>query len=190
MEEKNDTQSLQDLADKIRDCYFKYRVTNYNLSKRLNERFDKWTFWEAAALACMELNADPYDFIKAAFLHSINPKALLPQMLHGNKIKEWYKMENQVELSAVLDNVIKNDVLNACKNHNKGLKEVLEDETINIPAYIRYALIPENKTILEKFGRQAYKILIARPDLVNALKKILSNFSLQPLVTYLDGQTK
>jgi len=186
MEQQHDAQIIRKLADKIRDLYTIHRTQVFGSKRRLGDRYDKWEYWDKIAIVCLDLNAAPEDYLRSAFERCASPKSLLPHMLYGPQTLKWYKETMQFPLEDMYRELIRTSIPNESIRLKQNFIEVLLNPKSEIPLIIRYAYLYENKEFFKQFGEDAYKIIETRPDSIKAIKNLLPNFTIQPLITYLD----
>lgn len=185
--ETEDPYVLEKIVEKIKQAY-KENFHEINGAKcaiihkpRYNEH------WYKIAKLCIELEADPAEFVTAAFKHSPNPKMLLPNMLYGEKARQWYAFEKHYDVKDIMHNVCETIKYKANKK-NCSIRDIVLDKFEQLPPVVCYALFPDDEEVLAKYGNEAYEVLESRPDLKKALsdKNMFPSFSMEKLINYIE----
>ena len=161
------------------------QLKSEQIGKKYNPhaRFRKYELWIAAAEVCNDLEAGPYDFVRAAFLYCNIPGGPYPQNLCTNAVRIWYseykKLAPQTDGMAVGDiykveigTLVRNAyrMLNMAKRTPRDfLLDVYGTPTHIVPAYIRVLMLPKDAAVRQKFGSEARAEIIGNRQLLRVL---------------------
>ena len=149
-------------------------------------RYNDPDTWYAAGEKCVELSADPFTFVKAAFLYNTVPGGPFPSTLTGNAVVRWYNQYRQAQnangknATEVMDQEVKNILTHALSVAMGQVRERPTDFLCNeysirleiVPAFARVLLYPNHQGIREKWERLACEELNSNPRLLASVKRL------------------
>ncbi len=151
-------------------------------------RYRTYELWAAIADLCIELKADPYDFVRAAFLYCAVPGGPFPQNLAANCARRWYEQYRQasVKNGKVPDKIFKAEISSMITSlgqqmmrSGKRPRDFLLDTYLvredAAPAFARVLLLPKDPAIMAKFGKKARSEIIGNQKLLSILKELNLN---------------
>ena len=149
-------------------------------------RHNKPETWLAAGELCIELQASPYDFVRAAFLFNNVPGGPFPNQLVGGGARRWYNQYRQ-HMNAVgmpAEEVDNQEVLGMFRHAVKCMmsqirmrpRDFLLDEYIMrrdvTPAFVRVLLFPNDQQMRDRWLREACEELNSQPSILAAVKRL------------------
>jgi len=154
---------LTEMATELRTLFAKRKrrsIPKYSMSGR-DRALDNW---KKVAKACHSMNADPRDWIEAAFMYNTVCAGPFWSALQGPKIREWYtlytKENSHGETTGSIKARVKFDfsILTNCieRNNNKpepeqkSMVEILLDPFSRIAPYVAVATVVAEREALEK----------------------------------------
>lgn len=178
------------IANALKKGFAERKTEQQGRKYRPAERFQNMHIWYGAARKCVELVADPDDFLDAAFTYCSIPGGPFPQNLATRAMDRWYRemlqlvsktgeeplpagetiysMNLKLRVKAAL-----HAALCASRQHGKRLHEVLLDErwlSLELyPAFIRALLLPKDPAVMAKWGSLARAEIMSRPRLLKTL---------------------
>jgi hypothetical protein len=157
---------------------------------RPHPRYRRIEIWLAAADIAIEMKADPYDFIKAAFLFCTVPGGPYPQNLAANCARRWYSIYRQsaVKNGKFPDSIFKDEITNTIQalarqmmTSGKRPRDFLLDTFLTkedvAPAFTRVLLLSKDPDILAKFGRKARSEIVGNQKLLTILQELKMDLS-------------
>lgn len=153
------------------------------------DRFKSMHIWYGAARKCVELEADPEDFLQAAFQQCSIPGGPYPQNLASRAMDRWYK-EYKWLLAADYGELppgetvyglrrkrlIQEAFLVAWQMSRRGGKTLssvlLDDYGMSLalyPAFVRVLLLPKDPAVMAKWGSLARAEIMSNPQLLKFL---------------------
>ena len=176
---------LHNLAQVIQDGFFRRKEVQLNKRYKPHPKYLEKALWLKAAGICKNLNADPSDFIEAAFMFAIRPiGAPFPQMLTGQAIERWYKNYMNNELSDSTDGKTKREqlveqemrtALHICnlreKRLGKSFRETLLDPIIKFSPYIRLLLLKDEIEAWARYAEEVKSTIKISPGLDKILEQ-------------------
>ena len=174
---------LHNLAQVLKDGFFKRKEIQRNRKYRPHPKYLEKELWLKAAKICKELQADPIDFVEAAFVFAIKPKeAPFPPMLTGKAIYMWYKdymkeFDSEVggsKLNQLIDQEIRT-ALQVCtireKRLGKTFRDTLLDNIIKFSPYIRLLLLKDELEAWARFKEEVKSAIKIKPGLSAILEE-------------------
>jgi hypothetical protein len=175
------------LANELKRLFARMKTEQLGQLYKPAARFQKPAIWIAAARKCLELKADPFDFLRATFIYCSIPGGPYPQQLATNAAVRWYRQyskstvkgENEtlynLEIQGLICSAI-NNLLAISQGQAKTSRQILLDDNLLpdyvAPAFIRVLLGPSDPAILEKYGRAARLEILSSPRLFKTLKDL------------------
>jgi hypothetical protein len=180
--EEND---LNVLADTIRDQFRIEKSKQLQRPYKGHPSHDNPEQWEKAALVCQELQADPVDFVKAAFDHCSVRGGPYPKHMGATCSKKWYDINREIWLqddsnatnmrAAAVEQQIKY-ILMCCRSANSRdnveMFEHLEDPICNFPAWAKIILGGHLLRFQHLYLKQAQEELINDPAILIGLRDL------------------
>lgn len=175
-----ETAKIQNTADVIRQKFRERKAIQSGRRYNPAARYDSDELWLKAAEVCLKVNADPENFVAAAFRYNRVFGGPFPQQLSGKAAESWYgqyaetykKADNPTldPYVAEISDTIQHAVTVAMRDCGGNFREAMLDECLwHIPDYVRVILFPKDEEALSKFGRSAYGQLTANPRLIKLL---------------------
>lgn len=162
------------------------KVEQQGKAYRPHERFRKYELWIAAAEMCNSMNADPYDFVRAAFHFCTVPGGPFPHMLCGNAIRRWYQEYRRAATEVgkdAPDEVFKTEISYLFREIGRRMvrskqrpKDFLLDDAMLplhlAPAFCRVLILPKDPDVMRMFGKKARSEIIGNQKLLNVLNEL------------------
>lgn len=185
---------IERTAEELRKQFVAFKREQLGKKYTLHPRFRALELWIAAAEHCQFVQADPYDFVRAAFLYCPVTGGPFPQQLATQAGVKWYKQYAQL----VTDrsgkrpaSILKEELLRLlqeigrqmCNNIREGKspRQFLLD-TYNLPlyaapAFARVLLLPKDPDIIKEFGKKARSEIMSNPKLLALLQEMRMDMS-------------
>lgn len=181
---------LDGLANALRKKYAEAKTAQMGRRYSPAARFKSIAIWYGVARKCLELTADPDDFIEAAFLYCSIPGGPYPQNLASRAMDRWYGemlslvgkeplAEGETIFSRRLRYVIRDTVnasLRIARANNMRLRDVLNSPTLmdveTYPSYVRLALLPKDPEVVRRWSNSARAELRINARLLKTLQAI------------------
>jgi hypothetical protein len=177
---------LDSLANRLKKAFAESKTEQHGKKYKPADRFKNMAVWYGVARKCLELNADPEDFIEAAFMYCSVPGGPFPQNLASRAMDRWYGemtkstggdlKPGETVYSRRLGRLITDTMVSAMrlsKLHHKRLQEILLDDsllTLDLcPAHIRVLLLSKDPAIVAKWGAKARSEIMSNPRLLKTL---------------------
>lgn len=177
---------LDALANDLRKMFVAAKSDQLGKSYKMHDRFRNIALWYAVAQKCKDLNADPQDFIEAAFNYCSVAGGPFPQNLATRAMDRWYKALTKVVGANLpagmtiadyrLAERVRTSLMTAMSiaNANKlRLRDILLDEHMLkldlCPAYVRVLLLPKDQGVVDKWGAKARSEIMSNPRLLKTL---------------------
>jgi len=175
------------LAAELKKLFARMKTEQLGQSYKPAARFQKPALWIAAAKKCLELEADPFDFLRATFLYCSIPGGPYPQQLATNAAVRWYRQYSKSVIKGESDTLYNSEIqgliCSAINNllaisHGQGKTswQILLDDNLLpdyvAPAFVRVLLRPLDPAMLEKYGRTARLEILSSPRLLRTLKEL------------------
>jgi hypothetical protein len=169
---------IEKIADEIKRLF--YLEKNKVVAGKYNPaaRFNQWKFWVDAAKKCAELDANPEQFVEAAFTFCPNKKTLLPHMIYGKGMEKWWK-QYTMHSTSLRDRIFKSikAEIQRLKNitgswEREDYYEILLDECYDFHCVTRVYMFPTDMDISRKFGGEALEWLECKPAFLKAYKQL------------------
>jgi len=187
-----DESRVRPLATKLKKLYYQFKGVN---SRRHQSRSDDMATWERVSRSVMELEANPEDYIAAAFKYCTNSTGPFPNSLHGPTARKWYKqwcsigvsksrptdlvdkpvpLPSQRELRQLVD-VVRASMWNVNKH------EELDQANIDLICSPHYGFNPlacmivagvAEDRVRELYVEDAMKFVDSRPDIRRAILEL------------------
>lgn len=153
------------------------------------DRYKRPELWYAVARKCMELSADPYDFLRAAFHYCTIPGGPFAHQLATGAAAKWYGHYARIfgsnntgpfqqEVQFMINNAVAY-LTGLIRGTGKSSSDILLDEhalpEYIAPAYIRVLLRPEDLSVLAKYGKKGRLEILSDRRLMAALKALNYN---------------
>lgn len=162
---------------------------------KFSPKHDKDAHWKKIAVQCLELNADPITYMRAAFIKCTMPDGPFVNSLGGAAAEAWYRnyvrtigskaddirQPNETIVDAVerkeLSTHIKEiratlEKVNGTWEPNEKNVEWLLRYSNPVPVHIRALLCYPVEETRIRYGKEAHDYFAARPQLINAAKKL------------------
>ena len=180
---------LDGLATDLRKKFAEAKTEQMGRRYTPAERFRNMSIWYGVARKCLELHADPDDFIEAAFLFCSVPGGPFPQNLASRAMDRWYGeagrftsakplAPGETLFSRRLDGKVQAGMLLAIRlaGANKiRLRDVVADDkmlrTDMCPAHVRMLLFPQDPEVAKRWRNEARAEIQTNPRLLLALKQ-------------------
>jgi hypothetical protein len=177
---------LDGLANQLKSFFAEAKTEQHQKKYRPAPRFNNMAIWYGVARKCLALNADPLDFIEAAFMYCSVPGGPYPQNLASRAMDRWYGELTRVTGGELkpgetiagrrLNRLMTDTMVNAqrlSRVHGKRLSEILLDDfplALDLhPAYIRVLLLSKDPAIMDRWGAKARSEIRCNPRLLKAL---------------------
>jgi len=149
-------------------------------------RQNKPETWYAAGEQCAYLEADPYIFVKAAFLYNNVPGGPFPNQMAGSASARWYKhfchTQNatgktglqimEAEVQSTMAHTLRVALSHAYKRPTEVLLDPYGPRQDVVPAFARVLLYPKNEAIRAMWERLACEELNSSPQFLAAVKRL------------------
>lgn len=188
-------QRLIAVANALKVCYVneKRQKTAGNFTQ-ISRRYDKAEYWQKVARQCINLNADPVTYMKAAFVKCTQETGPFPTSLGGPAAAYWYrsyintvgkKVEEKRPGESLGDAVERQELSDKIKQLRSTLKRMNGTwlpNPVNVEWLLRYSSPVESHIRIlmcypleearNRYGPEAEKYLLTNPQVVNAAKKL------------------
>jgi len=188
-DESNDRKKL---AQEIRTLFQREKREQLKKPYRPHPSHDTDEVWEKAALKCMELDADPYSFVRSAFefclINAKNSKGPFPKHLGSGAMNRWYANyagdkdtgETCVEENlSPFESQVRSDIntlsqmaYSAFMYRGVPIEDTLCMEITPAPAYARFFLMPDAFMVRHKYRKQVLYQVSRNPSLGKALERL------------------
>jgi hypothetical protein len=162
---------------------------------KFSEKHDRTEHWRKIAMQCLELNADPITYMRAAFIKCTMPDGPFVNSLGGPAAKHWYvsyirsiashgamdKKDNENVVDAVERNELSAQLIETRKTIERlfGTWE-LNEKSVEwllrysnpVQVHLRVLLCYPVEEVKVRYGPEAYAYFAERPQLINAAKKL------------------
>jgi hypothetical protein len=177
------------LAHRLRKLYAEHKTEQMGHVYRPAPRFNSLELWYAVADKCIELNADPVDFVKSAFTYCVVPGGPFPQNMASRAMDRWYgdltrlaPPEPESGLTSA-DVSLRSNMMQVSIIAMRGLMAngwTLESTLLSpyrispelCPPYMRVCLLPESQAVRDKWLADAKAELQTNPALVKSLTRL------------------
>lgn len=147
----------------------------------LHPRFQNPKIWEHAAELCIEVGAEPKEFIQAAFDGCKIKEGPMPNLLSSKRSmgRWWQEWSSARPVAgdtcgshiAKLSEMIAGDEHWRLKAATAEALQILQDPRESFPDWFRVVVRPEDHRIWNEFGWVAVKQLLQQPRLINELRE-------------------
>lgn len=170
-------------AAEIKRAFFARKTAQLGRRYTPQERWRRDDFWEAAGAQCVELEADPESYVRAAFQGNTVPGGPFPSQLGGKASAMWWKRYADQFRQAVdgltpfeqdihsLMVWAKAQGLRQTKDTGGELDFYLR-ESSELPAYVRILLGGRSPEVVAKWRSEARSDLLSDPALLAALRRL------------------
>lgn len=180
---------LDSLANRLKKAFAEAKTEQQGKKYKPAERFKNMAVWYGVARKCLDLEADPDDFIEAAFLYCSVPGGPFPQNLASRAMDRWYGEALKIssanteplkpgetlysrKVAATISSGL-SMALRLSKANNRRLRDILLDDfmlSLDLcPAYIRVLLLSKDPAIADKWGAKARSEIMSNPRLLKTL---------------------
>ena len=179
---------LDGLANRLKKAFAEAKTEQQGKKYKAADRFKAMHVWYGVARKCLELNADPEDFIEAAFAYCSVPGGPYPQNLASRAMDRWYGEALKVNggnttlgpgetlYGRRLAGIIQTNFMAAMRlssaNH-KRIRDILLDDLMLpldlCPSYVRVLLLPKDPAIVARWGAKARSEIMSNPRLLKTL---------------------
>jgi hypothetical protein len=171
------------IAQNIRRYFVEGKTQQYGKPYRPQAKFNQPERWHAAAEICIDLKADPYSFVRSAFLYNTVPGGPFYTQLCGNAIRKWFAAYKQLNSVKEGEDVYAKEIeelIRACgvtaiqmaHLHNKPREQIFVEDLLmpehQMPAWVRCVLYPTPK-VLSTWGNAAYTEILGNSRLYSVL---------------------
>jgi hypothetical protein len=177
---------IQNIASEIKKYFYDFKRQQIGKAYSPSERMRRPAIWAAAAELCVELKADPFAFVKAAFMFNNVPGGPYPTQITGRAADKWYRQYVQLNdakgltLLEVTEKEVKNVMSHALQvvasQSRRSWKDLLMDayevRQDIVPAYARIFMFPTDKDILNQWGKLATEELNSNPKLIECVQRL------------------
>lgn len=162
---------------------------------KFSEKHDRAEHWKKIAMQCLELNADPVTYMRAAFIKCTMPDGPFVNSLGGPAAEKWYasyvrsigskishdKKDNENIVDAVERKELSDQIVEMRKTVERifGTWELNENSvewllrySNPVPVHLRVLLCYPVEDVKDRFGQEAYTYFVERPQLINAARKL------------------
>lgn len=179
---------LDGLANRLKKAFAEAKTEQQGKKYRPAERFKSMHVWYGVARKCLALNADPDDFIQAAFDYCSVPGGPYPQNLASRAMDRWYAefarplggaetlKPGESLYGRRLASVIQSNftsVLRLSHANKKRIRDILLDDSVLptdlCPSFIRVLLLPKDPDVVAKWGAKARSEIMSNPRLLKTL---------------------
>ena len=168
----------------LKSSFFSRKTAKKGRPYKPHPKFTNKDLWVEVARICKRLEADPEDFLDAAFNYNSVPNGPFPNQLKGEAIERWYKehavslksknRDNSTVLGSKVDLEIKAAV-KACFTRHKREKvdpvKTLLNPIMRISPYVRIILMKNSLESMVRFGEAVHEYIKISPGLKNILKE-------------------
>ena len=178
---------VENLAGTLRHMFAQAKSEQMGRRYSPADRFKDMKLWRAAAERCLEVKADPHDFVKAAVMFCSVAGGPFPQHMGSPRACQWYRSYlkiigaeegddvYEVTLMKMMQTVLIHGMTMA-KVRGKRLRDILLDEfALKLdfaPAFIRVLLLPDDPAIRDKWANKARCEITDNPRLIATLVKL------------------
>lgn len=190
-----DQDQIDAIAREIRKYYIEHKNAMYGGKFTLHSKYD-FTYWQKAAVSCVEVEATPAAYVDAAFRCCTLSTGPYPNAMAGAAAKSWYNSQRSNAQDKARDNSFRHnrDVMFDENNSphvislradidlvNTSLMRLTGTSTINsktieyvnsfttsFPAYVRVLLGHGNEKVKRFFGEEALHFYALHPGTVRA----------------------
>ena len=175
---------LCNLAEILKNSFFSRKTAKKGKSYKPHPKFSDKDLWVGVAKVCKRLEADPEDFLDAAFNYNAIPNGPFPNQLKGDAIERWYgahavalknkNQDNNTVLGAKVDLEIK-AAIKACFTRHEREKvdpvKTLFSPIMKFSPYVRIILMKNSLESMVRFGQGVHEYIKVSPGLKNVLKQ-------------------
>ena len=205
--EEPDMKFVRAVAQLIRTNYIKQKTQLIGPSYKLSGRHDTAGIWQKAAKQCLDLQAEPVEYVKACFLNCRNTNGPFPNQMGGVSSALWYKQyirrvvdvdvvaqpgENLVEAALRQDMEVKIvEVRKIMKNLHGTFAPTKENldwlcmRTSRIEPHVRVLLAYPDVRIRKECGCEARNIFLTNPKIFKAAKSL--GYPMDIIINWLDS---
>lgn len=183
MEEKIQA-DVANVAEKLKRLFAEAKTEKEGRRYNPHARFKKPEIWRAAAEKCIGIGADPYSFVRAAFLYCTVPGGPFPQNMCTAAATRWYH-EYQKSIcgdhpegdvyQAEIKGLISQSLVQGMQS-GRRLRDFLLDDSFppldSVPAFVRVVLLPRDEMVFQKFGKMAYQEVMGNQRLLDVLRNL------------------
>jgi hypothetical protein len=175
---------LWNLAELLKNSFFSRKVAKKGKPYKPHPKFSDKDLWVDIAKVCKQLEANPEDFLDAAFKYNAVPNGPFPNQLKGDAIKRWYNehavglknknQSNKTVIGSKVDLEIKAAVKACLTRHIREKVDpvkTLHSSIMKIPPYVRIILMQNSLESMVKFGKDVHEYIKVSPGLKNVLKE-------------------
>jgi hypothetical protein len=196
---KDEAYDHRKLAQEIRIIFQREKRQQLKKPYRPHPDHDTDAVWENAALKCMELEADAYSFVRAAFDHCVvssgrQQRGPFPKLLGSKAMDRWYsayagisqqsREENEGVSLTPFESSVKDSIdtlavmaYTAMNCNGTPLEHTIVDENTPAPAYARYFLMPSSSIVRYNYRTQVIEQISKNPNLGRALESLGLNIT-------------
>lgn len=186
---ENENQELADpesVAKQIKKHFYASKKDRNRKPYSPGSKFTRPELWMAAAENCIRAGADPYSFVRGAFMYCSTPGGPFPNNMGSNAAVRWYSEyrriygKNEDTQQDIYESEIKYLIggcmkmaLTVQKARKIKISEFLLDDSTRediLPAFVRVLLMPNDERIMKRWGKTAYVELIGNPRLLKLLE--------------------
>jgi hypothetical protein len=172
----------ENLAPIIKRHFYEFKREQLSKPYSPGEKFRRHEIWSAAAEKCVQLQADPYNFVRAAFRYNRVPGGPFPNQLSGAVMTKWYgdllrevqtaKGQNPIdaEIRLLMSEALQQGLQqNRVRLRDYFISELYVAASV-YPAFIRMLLFPQDQQIKDAWGKKATDEILANPQLLEVLR--------------------
>ena len=186
---------IDGLANALRKKFAEAKTSQMGRRYSPAKRFQSIAIWYGVARKCLALNADPDDFIEAAFLYCSIPGGPYPQNLASRAMDRWYGemlslvgdeplAKGETIFTRRLRGMIRDTVnasLRIARANTMRLRDVLNSTTLldveTYPPYVRMVLLPKDPEVARRWSNSARAELRINSRLLKTLQDIEADLS-------------
>ena len=173
-------------GQEVKKAFYEAKRQQLGKAYSPSPRHNKQETWLAAGEICIELEASPFDFVRAAFMFNNVPGGPFPAQLTGGAARKWYnqyrhhmnadgmpaeEVDNQ-EVKGMFQHAI---MVIMTQRRMRPRDFLLNDYNIRLdvtPAFVRLLTFPKDPLIRERWLRPACEELNSNPHMLAAVKRL------------------
>jgi hypothetical protein len=175
---------FENLAVELQDLFATGKREQSGQPYRPHARFRNPQIWRAAAELCASVQADPFSFVRAAFLYCSIPGGPFPQNMATKAAVRWYEEYQKLQVkgqggdpfAAEVSSLIRHALRQLPhRRFHATVSDFLLDDMFTrldvIPAFIRLIILPHDTRLRTKFGLLAKQEVLGNPRLLELLQQ-------------------
>ncbi len=189
MTDERPVADLEMTAAELKKYFNKAKREKHGKPYHPSEKFRRPEFWLAAAENCIQAGADPYSYVRALFLYTTTPGGPYPNQLPSNHAVKCYQQYRRLHgvddhsqqdmYTQEIKHVIRDCFIRAMQQPRR-LRDFLLDDALGldvIPAFVRVLLLPNDRSVVERWRHEAYLELKPNQKLMDVLVELKYDLS-------------